>query len=581
MSNVMSFFTTRRSGHRLDGVSLALLGLTLLVFFRALMCGFISLDDGIYVYDNSHLALGWTPAGLHWALTTFHAGLWIPLTWLSLMLDHMLYGNLAWGYHLTNILLHAVNVVLLDRLLRRITGWQWRAALVAAIFAVHPLRVESVVWVTERKDVLSLLLGLLAMSAYVAYVRDRSWWKYGLTSLLMALSLMAKPMLVTLPALLLVLDFWPLHRWPAGWSEAAWRRRGRLVLEKIPLLALSALACALTVQAQATAKYLESVSGLTLFHRLANAAVAYASYIGMTLWPHRLAVFYPHPMDWPVWKWSLSLVVLLVVTCLAVAARRRWPAMLAGWLWFLGALVPVIGLVQSASQTMADRFTYLPGIGLLLMVVGCLPAHRLDRPQIRRAGVAATVMILIALSACTVHQISYWRDGKTAHRRALDVTPLSWQRCYDHGLRMLREGRDEEAAAMLQLACDRQPTPARQPLETLALTYYRLNRWEASMRCFARLSELLPDDAETQLRTGVLARRLGREAEALPWLQRATMLDPRSVRAWMETGLALEAVRRSDDAAEAFRQVLRLDPRNVEAAGKFTQDPVASQPGGE
>ena len=326
-----------------------------------------------YVFQNPPVRRGLSWAGLVWAATTFHAANWHPLTWLSHMLDCQLFGLNARAHHLTSLLLHGANTVGLFVVWRRLTGATWRPALVAALFALHPLHVESVAWMAERKDVLSTWFGILTLGAYARYVESPRLSRYLWVVALFALALLAKPMLVTLPFVLLLLDYWPLRR-AVGW-------RG-LVLEKVPLLVLSLAACVMTFLAQIAGGTVASLERVPLAARLSNALLAYVAYLRKAVWPVDLAIYYPHSgRDVPLWQPLAAGVLLLAVTVLAVALRRRRPALLVGWLWYLGMLVPVIGLVQVGTQSMADRYSYLPLVGVFVAL-----AWRCWRPLPAGAG---------------------------------------------------------------------------------------------------------------------------------------------------------------------------------------------------
>ncbi|MFL6233870.1 MAG: glycosyltransferase family 39 protein [Thermoanaerobaculia bacterium] len=352
---------------------------------------------------------GITRAGLAWAMTAKVASNWHPLTMLSHMLDSQLFGLDPAGHHATSLLLHLGNVLLLFEVLRRMTGAAGRSAAVAALFAVHPAHVESVAWVAERKDVLSALFWILAMGAWARYARQPSIGRYLLVALLMTLGLTAKPMVVTLPFALLLLDVWPLDRLALGWR--------RLLIEKLPLLALSAASSLITLQYQKTSLAPLDVVPWSL--RAANALVSYVAYLGKLFLPRHLAVFYPIPLEIPAWKIAGAALLLIALTAFSVWRARREPWLLTGWLWFLGTLVPVIGLVQVGRQAMADRYTYLPSIGLFLAVVWSVAG--LGRKHRALLAAAATIVIL-ALAAITRIQISYWSDSATLYRHALAVT---------------------------------------------------------------------------------------------------------------------------------------------------------------
>lgn len=362
---------------------------------------------------NPWVVQGITRAGIAWAMTAEVASNWHPLTLLSHLLDGQLYGLDPAGHHATSLLLHLANVLLLFEVLRRMTGGMTgavgRSAVVAALFAVHPTHVESVAWIAERKDVLSALFWILAMGAWERYARRPSIGRYGLVALLMILGLMAKPMVVTLPFALLLLDVWPLDRLHLGWK--------RLAIEKLPLLALSAASSVITIRYQEASLARLDVVPWSL--RAANAVVSYVAYLGKLFWPTHLAVFYPISLAIPAWKVLGASLLLIAITALAVWRARREPWLLTGWLWFLGTLVPVIGLVQVGRQAMADRYTYIPSIGLFLAVVwtvaGLLKEHR-------AVLAAAAGAVILALAAVTRVQIGYWADSATLFRHALAAT---------------------------------------------------------------------------------------------------------------------------------------------------------------
>jgi hypothetical protein len=344
------------------GICVFLATVILAVFGQTTGFGFVNYDDGNYVYENPEVTGGLTLKGIVWAFTHVHSGNWHPLTWISHMLDCQFYGLNPGDHHLTNILLHTVTAILLFLMLRRMTGFLWRSAFVAAMFAVHPLRVESVAWVSERKDVLSGLFFMLTIIAYVCYARNPwSSYRYGLVTLLFALGLMCKPMLVTLPFVLLLLDYWPLNRL-TGWPVPK-----RLIFEKLPLLGLTAMSCIITLIAQKEGVWSSDQVSLTL--RFFNVLISYMAYLGKMFWPSGLAVLYPFPINgMPHWEMILAPVLLVSISAGVLFLRMTRPYLLIGWFWYLVMLLPVIGILQVGMQAMADRYTYLPQIGLYLML---------------------------------------------------------------------------------------------------------------------------------------------------------------------------------------------------------------------
>src|SRR6059036_456916 len=395
-----------RGRRNLAIAGLVVLG-TLAVFAPALRHGFVNYDDPEYVTENPRVRAGLSWAGLGWAFAAPHAANWHPLTWLSHMLDAQLFGLAPAGHHATSVLLHATSAALLFEVLAGMTGTPWRSAFVAAVFALHPLRVESVAWVSERKDVLAGFFWMLALAAYARYARRRGAADYVLVVAAFVLGLLAKPMVVTLPLVLLLLDVWPLRR---PWTIA-------LVWEKLPLVLLAAAASALTVVAQRGAGAMASLESLPLAARMAEAVVAFRAYLEKTFWPARLAVFYPHrPL--PIGEVAASCVVLLVVSALAIRERRRRPWLLVGWLWYLVALLPVVGLVKVGEQAMADRFSYLPQIGVLLMIAWAAA----DAGGSRAVASAGGVVALAACVALTARQLDIWRDSVSLFAHASAVS---------------------------------------------------------------------------------------------------------------------------------------------------------------
>src|SRR6266513_4169950 len=395
-------------------ICLFLAALTWLVFGQTLRHDFINYDDPRYVYENTKITSGVSLSGIAWAFTHIHSMNWHPLTTISHMLDCQVYGLKPGGHHFTNVLLHIVAAILLFLALQEMTGTFWNSAFVAAVFAIHPLRVESVAWIAERKDVLSGVFFMLTLLAYVYYVRLPRVARYLLVLFVFACGLMSKPMLVTLPFVLLLLDYWPLARIEGQF----WKR----VLEKIPLIALSAASSVTTFLVQKGA--VGHTEELPIFERINNAVVSYVLYIWQMLWPVDLAVFYPHPENrLPSWEIVSCLVLLACATVVAIALRKRRPYLITGWLWYLGMLVPVIGLVQVGWQGRADRYTYLPQIGLYIMVAWS--AFDLTAPlRYQRAivdGMAAVVLGALVWAASV--QASYWRNSETLWTHALAVTP--------------------------------------------------------------------------------------------------------------------------------------------------------------
>ena len=400
------------AGNKTVMIAALLVVLTYVAYHGVLGCGFVNYDDDKFITRNPSLQGGLPIAGIKWAFTTIYKSNWYPLTWLSYMVDKGLYGLNPMGFHLTNLLFHLANVVLLLILLNRMTGSFWKSAFVAGLFALHPLHVESVAWIAERKDVLSTFFFLLTLGAYTLYCERPGIKRYVPVVILYALGLMAKPMLVTLPLVLLLLDYWPLKRS---------RRWSRLIFEKTPLFAMSAASSVVTYIAQAKGGAVGRLDVYTPAARVANAFTAYTAYLWKMIWPAKLAVLYPHPGDsLPMWKAVASAALLIAITVLVLTRKR--PYLTVGWLWFLGTLVPVIGLVQVGGQAIADRYTYIPLIGVFIMISWGIPGMLRSSGKSRLVLAVAACLILLVLGIATMHQVGYWEDSIALFEHTLACT---------------------------------------------------------------------------------------------------------------------------------------------------------------
>jgi tetratricopeptide (TPR) repeat protein len=537
-------------------IALALFLATLACYAQVVGNGFVNFDDNLYVSDNRQVQAGLSVGSVVWSWTTFHAGYYQPLTWLSLQLDAQLFGTAAWGYHLSNLLWHAANVVLLFALLRRLTGAVWRSAAVAALFAVHPLHVESVAWVTERKDVLSTFWALVTLLAYHRYAERPSLSRYLAVLVAFALGLMAKPMLVTLPCVLLLLDWWPLRRWQgeAGPRASSWRLLG----EKLPLFALAALFSAVTVLAQNQAGALVPLQRIPLAVRVAHAPVACVWYLGKTFWPAGLAPFYPHPgPDLTAWQVGGATLLLLAITGAALAARR--PYCLVGWLWFLGMLVPVLGLVQAGEQPWADRFVYLPHVGLFLALVwgaaDLLAAWSV--PPVVRATLAAAVLIALAIQ--TWLQVGLWHDSVTLLEHALQVAGPNPVAEETLGGALLKAGQPAAAVRHLREAVRLGPNRPR-PHYNLGLGLATLGEREEAARHYREALRLDPGFALAHYNLGVVLIGLGRREPAIEQFEAAIRHDPALAPAHFNLAAARGEQGDRGSAIRHFQQVLDLEP---------------------
>lgn len=504
-------------------VCISLAVLTWIVFGQTLWHDFINYDDPRYVYENTKITGGLSLSGIAWAFTHIHSMNWHPLTTISHMLDCQLYGLSAGWHHFTNVLLHTVAVILLFLALQQMTGAFSRSAFVAAVFAIHPLRVESVAWIAERKDVLSGVFFMLTLLAYVHYVRAPSIWRYVIVAFAFALGLMSKPMLVTLPFVLLLLDHWPLGRITEEGSNVG-RQLFKLAVEKIPLIVLSAVSSVITFVAQKGA--VGETGQLPVLARINNAVVSYVAYIWQMLWPMRLAVFYPHPENrLPLWEIIASLLLLICLTVLAIALRKRRPYLLTGWLWYLGMLVPVIGFVQVGWQGRADRYTYLPQVGLYIAVTWAMAdLTALWRHQ-RTFLSAAAILSVGVLSWCAWIQTSYWRDSETLFRHALAVTANNDVAENNLGIVFLGKGKVDQAISLLQAAVDLRPdnSPAH---ENLAKALLQKGQIADALVHYRKLLELQPDNMEVHNIVGTVLVQQGRVAEGVEEWQKVLAVEP-------------------------------------------------------
>lgn len=453
-------------------IGLSLIVLTAFALGGTCFNGFVNYDDPIYVTQNMDVLGGLSLDGIFRAFTTARSNHWHPLTWISLQLDVDLFDHQAWGFHLTNLLLHTANVLLLFGLLRQTTGAVWRSAAAAALFAVHPLHVESVAWVTERKDVLSTFFWLLTTVAYIHYARRPGVRRYGWMVLFLVLGLLAKPMLITLPCTLLLLDYWPLQRFPspAGAEKAKYEFAPapfrQLVEEKLPLFVLGLIWGVASLIARQQGGGLKSGEYLGLGERLGYAVSAYAGYLVKVIWPTNLAPFYPLPPDGlSPWRVASSAVVLILLTILFLRLRRRY--LTVGWLWYLITLFPVSGVVQLGSYTMADRYTYVPSIGLFVLVVWGL-ADLVPRAAAMRLLVPATVLLILAAALVSRQQVRYWHDSIALWEHALAVTPDNFLARTDLGFARAENGDLDGAEADLAAAVQLRPD--------LAIAHYNLGR---------------------------------------------------------------------------------------------------------
>jgi tetratricopeptide (TPR) repeat protein len=550
------------------GVCALLVVAVFLVFSQTLRYPCINYDDDRYFSANPQVQAGLTWNGIRWAFRTKYASNWHPLTWLSLMLDTELFGPGPMGPHLTNIILHAANVALLLLLLKRLTGALWPSAFVAAVFAVHPLRVESVAWVAERKDVLCGLFFMLTLLMYVRYV---DWSKvqspkskifYGLTLFFFALGLMSKPMLVTLPFVLLLLDYWPLNRIKLSTFNAQRSTIRHLILEKLPFFLPSAALCVVTVFAQENT--VVSIEALPLSLRISNALISYGAYLAQMFWPHNLAVLYPYRFDVSAGQTVGAGVLLLALTVLAFLAARRLPFFLVGWLWYLGMLVPVIGLVQVGHQSHADRYTYLPQLGLYLAIAWTVRDLTFSWRLRRLVLSVAALTVIATLMVCAGKQTLYWRNSELLWRHTLACTSGNYIANNNLGNTIIDQGRSAEAVRLFQKAIEIYPDYA-EAHYNLGCAFDKQERLAEAIGHFQKAIEIYPDYAEANNNLGVVFLKEGRLNEAIKHCQRALEINPDFAKAYYNLGCALDRQGRRAAAIEQYQKAIALKPDFAEA----------------
>jgi Flp pilus assembly protein TadD len=532
------------------GTAVAAVGLSLAalaVFWPATSAQFVNYDDNVYVTENAQVKAGLSVEGVRWAFTTFRAGNWHPLTWISHMADVSIWGMNPRGHHLTSVVLHAVSVALVFLILARATGALGLAAAAAALFGLHPLRVESVAWVAERKDVLSATMGLGAILAYVIWTERPTKARYAAVVALYVLSLLAKPMLVTLPVLLLLLDFWPLSR--------------RSYRDKLPLAALAAASCVVTLIAQHAGGAIATTGMFPLGVRLENAAVSTVTYAVRTVWPSGLAVFYPHPEGRLAAATVFGAVLVLAAAGVAAwQARRRFPYVTTGLSWFLVSLVPVIGIVQVGSQAMADRYTYLPSVGLFIVAVWGIAAVVPRREPLAAVAVAACVALAVATRA----QLASWQDSQALFSRAVEVTQGNFVAHVNLGA-ILRERGDLDGSRAQLMEATRIAPGYGKAWYQLGVTLAAAGRPAEAEQAYRHALDVEPGNSEIHFDRGVLLSEAGKHDLAIEEFSEACRLDPTLARAQYNWGTALVAVRRYPEAIARFRRATELAPDYAEA----------------
>jgi protein O-mannosyl-transferase len=551
---------------------LVLAAITLGVYAQVIGHQFITLDDPTYIRENPMVNRGVTLAGLIWAFTTFYAANWHPLTWIAHMIDSQLFGMNAGAHLLVNAVIHVANTLLLFWLLLGTTRARWQSALVAALFALHPLHVESVAWAAERKDTLSTFFGLFSLIAYTHYVETRSRKCYAWTAVTLALGLLAKPMLVTWPFVMLLFDYWPLRRLADATSKKY--RRGdfhrkaatgiaSLVREKLPLFAIVAASAVITFVAQSHERAVRTFADAPIALRLSNALVSYARYLLLSFWPNDLAVYYPFA-GIPAWQVIGAAFLLIGITVFCVSQRRIRPYLMVGWLWFLGTLVPVIGIVQVGGQIMADRYFYIPSIGLFIALVFGLAdiAKSWRVAPALSAGIAGGILLILA--TLTNAQIQRWRDSFTLFEHTLAVTPPNLRIEHNLGVAFGASDRYDEAAAHFEKALQINPN-FYDGLVAMGVTRAHQGRLPEAIENFQAAIRSQPDAPKAHVQLAHALWNQSRDQSALEEMLRASQLAPKDADIRADLGLALALAGRIPEAIEQLHEALRLNPDSAEA----------------
>ncbi len=570
---------------------------------------FIYLDDGQYVTENSHVLSGLNLENIKWAFTSVYARNWHPLTWISHMVDVGIFGMKPGMHHLTNVIFHALNSILLFIVLNQMTGALWRSAIVAALFALHPLHVESVAWIAERKDVLSTFFWMLTMLAYHRYVGSRTISKYLLMILFFSLGLMAKPMLVTLPFVLLLLDFWPLKREELNlanngsqteqswWPKINLRDILRLILERVPLIIMALAACGVTVYAQSGGAVL-SLEKLSFASRIQNVITAYIAYLWKMIWPLNLAVFYPYPKQFSILTVGMCLLLLIAITVIVLMSARRLPYLVTGWLWYLGTLVPVIGIVQVGTQSMADRYTYIPLIGIFIMIAWGIP-ELLEKWKFKKITlVTLTGIVIPILIGCSWVQVGYWKSNNTLFEHALDVTenndvahdiiadvlinqgdfddalkhcaealkinPYNAGAYDDMGIILTDRGEVSKAISYYSKAIQIDSNYV-DPYINLGNAFITQDNNIEAVKQFSKVIEIEPECVLAYIKMSEALTKLGRLNEAIHQYHKVLQIKPDSIAAHYNLGIALISQGKINESIDQFKKVLGIQPGNVRA----------------
>lgn len=563
-----------KKGYKL-GVSLILIGLTLFIYLQTANFGFVVFDDGLYVTDNHEIQAPINLKSFFWAFTTTQAANWHPLTWLSYLLDFQLFGLNAGGYHLTSVLFHLTNSVLLFLFFEKMTGSLWPSALTAALFAVHPLHVESVAWISERKDVISGFFWILTLGAYGFYVKRPALLRYLMVLVLFLAGLMAKPMVVTLPCVMLLLDFWPLGRCSSwlpknrggtktgdsfsfdnqGMSVAA------LILEKAPFFMLAAASSAMTFYAQQSVGAVNLIIPFTT--RFSNALISYGTYLIHLFWPENLSIFYPYPAFLPIWQIMGSGLILVLISIGVFWNWKQYPYLVVGWLWYLGTLVPVIGLIQVGSQAMADRYTYIPLIGLFIMTSWAIP-ELLAKWHYRKVVLSGAAMIwLLALTTLAWKQTTCWENSISLFQQALRVSAGNFKAHDMLGLALTEQGKLDQAIFHLQESIRIKPNYG-SAYNNLGRTLEKKGEWAEAQAQYLKALKV-QEFPEAHYNLGIVMLQQGKLETAVSHFQSALRINTNYAEAYNNLGVTLYQQGKSPEAINHFNKALKIKPFFLEA----------------
>jgi len=536
-------------------ISLFLVISTLAVYWQVSGYDFVSFDDYQYITQNPIVLKGLSSTGIREAFTKLHAGYWLPVTWLSLMLDYQLYGMNPGQFHLTNLIIHIANILLLFFILKKMTNAVWQSAFVAALFALHPLHVESVAWVTERKDVLSTFFCLLSIGAYLRYIRHPNLTSYLLILLWFMLGLMSKPMVVTLPYILLLTDFWPLSRF---------RTVKHLLIEKIPLFALSAIFCMITFFTQKNVGAVVKVTLYPVSLRIANAAVSYVMYLWKTICPFRLAVFYPLQTHIPLWQTVGAFFFIFIVSVPVVIKLKKYPFLLMGWLWYLGTFLPVIGIVQSGEQAMADRFTYIPLIGIFIMASWGIP-HLIKQKSILKIAAGSFLGFCIILA---YFQVQLWQNTITLFEHAVTITEKNYIAHENLGNFYAIDGKPDKALPHFLKALEIKPYDL-ETINQLGNLFANAGNLKKAAYYFSQAVQLAPNDAGIHYKFGTILMSMGVVDNAIRHFSDAVRIKPDYAEAHNDLGVAMINKDNIEAAIRHFSIAFRLKPDDADIRNNF------------